>query len=255
MNNPLNRLGPFTPLVGVAVLLLVWQCAYWVEVVDRVLLPSPFAMFVAVWQGMVGGDLLFDFLKTIERTALSILYAGIIGIPLGIVLGSSVALYRSVEFVVDFFRSTPASAVFPLFLAISGPGDATKIQVATFGASLVILFNVAYGVMNARKTRLQAAQVMGASKLHVLTDVMLFESLPQTFVGLRNGVSLALVIVIVAEMFIGSVDGLGHNVLDNQMLFEMPRMYAAIFVAGALGYGFNLMFLLIERRYVHWSGR
>ena len=255
MNNPLNRLGPFTPLVGVAVLLLVWQCAYWVEVVDRVLLPSPFAMFVAVWQGMVGGDLLFDFLKTIERTALSILYAGIIGIPLGIVLGSSVALYRSVEFVVDFFRSTPASAVFPLFLAISGPGDATKIQVATFGASLVILFNVAYGVMNARKTRPQAAQVMGASKLRVLTDVMLFESLPQTFVGLRNGVSLALVIVIVAEMFIGSVDGLGHNVLDNQMLFEMPRMYAAIFVAGALGYGFNLMFLLIERRYVHWSGR
>jgi len=255
MNNPLNRLGPFTPLVGVAVLLLVWQCAYWVEVVDRVLLPSPFAMFVAVWQGMVGGDLLFDFLKTIERTALSILYAGIIGIPLGIVLGSSVALYRSVEFVVDFFRSTPASAVFPLFLAISGPGDATKIQVATFGASLVILFNVAYGVMNARKTRLQAAQVMGASKLRVLTDVMLFESLPQTFVGLRNGVSLALVIVIVAEMFIGSVDGLGHNVLDNQMLFEMPRMYAVIFVAGALGYGFNLMFLLIERRYVHWSGR
>lgn len=255
MNNPLNRLGPFTPLVGVAVLLFVWQCAYWVEVVDRVLLPSPFAMFVAVWQGMVGGDLLFDFLKTIQRTALSILYAGIIGIPLGIVLGSSIALYRSVEFVVDFFRSTPASAVFPLFLAISGPGDATKIQVATFGASLVILFNVAYGVMNARKTRLQAAQVMGASKLRVLTDVMLFESLPQTFVGLRNGVSLALVIVIVAEMFIGSVDGLGHNVLDNQMLFEMPRMYAAIFVAGALGYGFNLMFLLIERRYVHWSGR
>jgi len=119
----------------------------------------------------------------------------------------------------------------------------------------VILFNVAYGVMNARKTRPQAAQVMGASKLRVLTDVMLFESLPQTFVGLRNGVSLALVLVIVAEMFIGSVDGLGHNVLDNQMLFEMPRMYAAIFVAGALGYGFNLMFLLIERRYVHWSGR
>ena len=44
--------------------------------------------------------------------------------------------------------------------ATQAPGDATKIQVATFGASLVILFNVAYGVMNARKTRLQAAQVM-----------------------------------------------------------------------------------------------
>lgn len=255
MNRVATMLKPLTPLIGVGILLVIWQIAYWVEVVDHVLLPSPAQVAVAVWNGMTGGLLLTDFFRTIERTALSILYAGIIGIPLGIVLGSSIGMYRAVEFVVDFFRSTPASAVFPLFLAISGPGDATKIQVATFGAALVILFNVAYGVMNARKTRLQAAQVMGASKFRVLTDVMLFESLPQTFVGLRNGVSLALIIVIVAEMFIGSTDGLGHNVLDNQMLFEMPRMYAAIFVAGALGYGFNLMFLTIERRYVHWSGR
>ena len=163
--NILNKLGPFTPFVGVVILLFIWQVAFWVEVVDHVLLPSPGSMFAAVWQGMTGGQLLIDFLRTIERTSLSILYAGLIGIPLGIILGSSTALYRSVEFVVDFFRSTPASAVFPLFLAISGPGDATKIQVAAFGASLVILFNVAYGVMNARKTRLQAAQVMGGTQI------------------------------------------------------------------------------------------
>jgi NitT/TauT family transport system permease protein len=56
-------------------------------------------------------------------------------------------------------------------------------------------------------------------------------------------------------MFIDSVDGFGHGVLDNQMLFEMPRMYAAFFVAGALGCAFNLLVLLVERRYAHWSGR
>jgi len=85
--------------------------------------------------------------------------------------------------------------------------------------------------------------------------VMLLESLPQTFVGLRNGVSLALVIVVVAEMFIGSTDGLGQRVFEAQQLFDMPAMYAAIFAAGALGYGLNLLFLTIERRFVHWSGR
>ena len=68
------------------------------------------------------------------------------------------------------------------------------------------------------------------------------KSLPQTFVGLRNGVSLALVIIVVAEMFIGSQDGLGHSVFEAQQLFDMPRMYAAIFAAGALGYGLNLLF-------------
>ena len=146
-----------------------------------------------------------------------------IAIPLGILLGSSERLYRSLEFVIDFFRSTPASAMFPLFLVLFGVGDKTKISVAAFGAVLVILFNVAYGVMNARKTRLLAAKVMGASRLRVLFDVMLLESLPQTFVGLRNGVSLALVIIVVAEMFIGSQDGLGHSVFEAQQLFDMPR--------------------------------
>jgi NitT/TauT family transport system permease protein len=247
--------APYLPIVGVVGLIVAWYLAVWARVADPVLLPSPTATFQALWKGMAGGRLAFDFVKTVERTIFSILIAAAIAIPLGIFLGASERLYRSVEFVVDFFRSTPASALFPLFLVLFGYGNETKIAVAAFGATLVILFNVAYGVMNARKTRLLAAKVMGASRLRVLADVLLLESLPQTFVGLRNGVSLALVIIVVAEMFIGSTDGLGHRVFEAQQLFEMPDMYAAIFVAGALGYGLNLMFLLIERRFVHWAGK
>jgi sulfonate transport system permease protein len=246
---------PLLPVVGVAGLLAIWSLATWQQWVDPVLLPSPIATFKALWQGMDGGALGFDFVKTVCRTAASTLIAAVIAIPLGIVLGSSERVYRSLEFVIDFFRSTPASAMFPLFLVLFGVGDETKISVAAFGAILVILFNVAYGVMNARKTRLLAAKVMGASSLRVLFDVTLLESLPQTFVGLRNGVSLALVIIVVAEMFIGSQDGLGHSVFEAQQLFDMPRMYAAIFAAGVLGYGLNLLFLLIERRFVHWAGK
>ncbi|HEY2135758.1 MAG TPA: ABC transporter permease [Xanthobacteraceae bacterium] len=250
-----NRLQAFLPVIGVIGLFAVWSLVTWRQWVDPVLLPSPAKAFDAFWKGMNGGALGFDFVKTVYRTLASTAIAAIIAIPLGIVLGSSERLYRSLEFVIDFFRSTPASAMFPLFLVLFGVGDETKISVAAFGAALVILFNVAYGVMNARKTRLLAARVMGASRLRVLFDVMLLESLPQTFVGLRNGVSLALVIIVVAEMFIGSQDGLGHSVFEAQQLFDMPRMYAAIFASGALGYGLNLFFLLIERRFVHWSGK
>lgn len=248
----MSRILPFYGVIG---LICFWYLGVWVEIVDPVLLPSPAQAAVAIWNGMADGGLLTDFLRTIERTTYSILIAAIAAIPLGIFLGSSEKLYRSVEFVIDFFRSTPASAIFPLFLVIFGVGDETKILVASFGAALVILFNVSYGVMNARKTRILAAKVMGASKPRILIDVILMESLPQTFIGLRNGVSLALVIIIVAEMFIGSEDGLGHRIIDAQMLFEMPDMYAAIFVAGALGYAFNLLFLTVEQRFVHWSGK
>jgi ABC-type nitrate/sulfonate/bicarbonate transport system permease component len=251
----MKRFDPYLPIIGVVGLIAIWYLAVWYEVVDNVLLPTPTDTFRALWNGMTGGQLSFDFWRTVERTTIATLIAAAIAIPLGIFLGASEKLYRSVEFVIDFFRSTPASAMFPLFLVLFGVGDKTKISVAAFGAALVILFNVAYGVMNARKTRLLAAKVMGASRFRVLTDVMLLESLPQTFVGLRNGVSLALVIVVVAEMFIGSTDGLGHRVFEAQQLFAMPDMYAAIFAAGALGYGLNLLFQIVERRFVHWSGK
>jgi NitT/TauT family transport system permease protein len=243
------------PLLGVLGLILLWYVGYWARIVDPVLLPPPDAAARALWKGMADGSLAYDFWRTVVRTLIAIAVAAVIAIPVGIVLGSSERIYRSVEFVIDFFRSTPASAMFPLFLVIFGVGDKTKIYVASFGAALVIVFNVAYGVMNARKTRILAAKVMGASRWRIMRDVILMESLPQTFIGLRNGVSLALVIVVVAEMFIGSVDGLGHRVFEAQQLLEMPDMYAAIFAAGALGYGLNVLFMVAEKSFVHWSGK
>ena len=250
-----RRLTAFLPLVGVVVLVVAWQIAWWAGIADPVLLPSPAETAKALWNGFASGQLTGDFLQTVWRTTLSFAIACAIGVPLGLVLGSSVPLYRSVEFIVDFFRSTPASAMFPLFLVLFGVGDKTKIYVASFGAVLAILFNVAYGVMTARRTRVLAARSMGASRAQILRDVIFFESLSQSFIGLRNGISIALVIVIVAEMFIGSSDGLGHRLIEAQMLFNMPTMYAAIFAAGALGYGLNLLFLGLEARFVHWSGK
>ena len=241
------------PLIGVAVMLALWYLAVKTRVIDPVLLPLPTDTARAAWKGF-NGKLGSDFLITLERTALAIALASAVGIPIGLILGASEKFYRSLEFVVDFFRSTPATAIFPLFLLLFGVDDKTKVYVATFAASLAIIFNVAYGVMNARKTRLLAAWLMGARR-HQILLVILLESFPQTFIGLRTGVSLALIVVIVAEMFIGSKDGLGNSIFEAQQLFEMPAMYAAIFASGALGYGLNLLFRLIEKRVVHWAGK
>ncbi len=250
-----HRLDALLPLAGAILFVVLWWLLALSGVIDPVLMPAPQDAAVALWKGFADGTLTHDFWQTVWRTVLSFVIATAIGVPLGIALGSSSRVYAAVEFVIDFFRSTPASALFPMFLVIFGVGEKTKIAVAAFGAALVILFNVAYGVMNAKKTRQAAAHVMGAGRLRIMVDVTLWESLPQTFVGMRSGISLALVIVIVAEMFIGSTDGLGQRVINAQMVFDMPLMYAAIFAAGALGYGLNLLFLVIERRFVHWGGK
>lgn len=247
--------GLLAPFAGAAGFIGVWWLASALRLADPVLLPSPAETLAETWTAFASGPLLHDLQRTVWRTVQAFAVATAIGVPLGLALGARERLYRAVEFVVDFFRSTPASALFPLFLLLFGVGEGTKVAVAAFGAALVILFNAAYGVMNARRTRVLAARVMGAGEARILWDVLLWEALPQILVGMRAGVSLALVIVVVAEMFIGSTDGLGQRVITAQALFESALMYGVIFVAGALGYALNLAFLLIEKRFVHWSGR
>lgn len=243
------------PLIGPLLLIGFWQLmisAHWVK---PVLLPPPVDTLVHLGGVFTSGSIYPDLWATVYRTLCSFAIAVVIGVPLGVMLGSAEGAYRSVEFLIDFFRSTPSSALIPLFLLIFGITDINKIAIASFGAMLIVLFNSAYGVMNAKKTRVMAAQIMGVSRWHVFKDVMLMESLAQTFVGLRSAVSMALVIVIVAEMFIGSETGLGHRIIDAQQIFNVKEMYCSILVTGALGYGLNLLFLLGEKRLIHWSGK
>jgi NitT/TauT family transport system permease protein len=243
------------PLFGPVLLFVIWDLVVRFGLVKAILLPPPADTLATLVSGMLGGDLIQHFGVTLYRTLLAFGIATAIGMPLGILLGSNVRAYSSVEFLIDFFRSTPSSALIPLFLLIFGISDINKVAIATFGAFLIIIFNCAYGVINARKQRVAAAKVMGASRWQIFKDVLFWESLQPSFVGLRSAVSMALVIVVVAEMFIGSENGLGHKIIDAQQVMNTKIMYAAIIAAGVLGYALNIVFLFLERRIVHWSGR
>lgn len=245
----------FLPVIGPLVLFVVWDIVVRAGLIRPILLPPPLATLETLVVGLFGGALLGDFAVTVWRTVQAFLIAAVVGVPLGVLLGSNEKAYRSVEFLIDFFRSTPSSALIPLFLLIFGVSDINKVAIAAFGAFLIVVFNSAYGVINARKQRVMAAKVMGASRWQIFKDVLIWESLQPSFVGLRSAVSMALVIVIVAEMFIGSDIGLGHRIIDAQQVLNVKTMYAAILAAGALGYALNILFLLAERKIVHWSGR
>ena len=247
--------GRFLPVLGPLLLFVAWDLVVRFGFIKPILLPTPAATLYTLVNGLAGGPLLTDFLVTVQRTLEAFLIAAAVGVPLGVLLGSNEKAYRSVEFLIDFFRSTPSSALIPLFLLIFGVSDINKVAIAAFGAFLIVIFNSAYGVINARKQRVMAAKVMGASRWQIFKDVLIWESLQPTFVGLRSAVSMALVIVIVAEMFIGSDNGLGHRIIDAQQVLNVKTMYAAIIAAGALGYALNVLFLVAERKIVHWSGR
>lgn len=247
--------GKALPFIGPVLLFIVWDLAVRLGFIKAILLPPPLDTVTALLHGLAGGPLLKDFTVTLWRTFQSFMIAAVVGVPLGVVLGSNEKAYRSVEFLIDFFRSTPSSALIPLFLMVFGVSDINKVAIAAFGALLIVVFNSAYGVINARKQRVMAARVMGASRWQIFKDVLVWESLQPSFVGLRSAVSMALVIVIVAEMFIGSDSGLGNRIINSQQVMNVRDMYASILAAGALGYALNILFLVAERRIVHWSGR
>jgi len=112
-----------------------------------------------------------------------------------------------------------------------------------------------YGVKNCKEARIKVAKVLKANKTAIFTKIIFPESLPHIFVGLRISISIALILVVVAEMFIGTKYGLGRLISDSHLMFRISTMYVAIFTTGILGYVLNKIFLLVETRVFHWAGK
>jgi ABC-type nitrate/sulfonate/bicarbonate transport system permease component len=243
------------PLIGVLVLCIGWSFVSFAHIVDPFFLPDPFTTARVLTRLIAQGFILQDMIATLVRVFLAFGIAIAIGLPLGLLLGRLERVYRSLEFLIDFFRSTPATALFPLFLLLFGVSDTSKISVAAFSSALIIIFNSAYGVIHGKKSRIFAARLMGASRWQIFRYIIFWESLPQTVIGLRNAVSLALVVVVVTEMFIGTNAGLGRRIIDAQITYNIAEMYAVILLTGIIGYIFNSLFVLMERRLLQWSGQ
>ena len=242
-------------IISPILLILLWAIVSQLQLVDKFFLPDPLTTLTQLIELIKSGIIIDDVFSTLGRVAISFAIAVVIGLPLGLWLGSSEKIYRSFEFVIDFFRSTPATALFPLFLLVFGITDKSKIAVTAFAAILIIIFNTAHGVMNARKSRVLAAKIMGATKTQIFRWILFWESLPQTFIGLRSAISLSLVVIVVTEMFIGTPSGLGRRIIDSQITYEIPTMYAVIILTGIIGYLLNLIFILVEKRVLHWNGK
>jgi NitT/TauT family transport system permease protein len=73
--------------------------------------------------------------------------------------------------------------------------------------------------------------------------------------GLRIALSLSFVLVVVTEMFIGTTIGLGYQIMNSQLVYRIPDMYAGIVLAGFTGYLANTTMLRIEARVLHWVGK
>ncbi|MDD4983854.1 MAG: ABC transporter permease [Candidatus ainarchaeum sp.] len=242
-------------LIGPIVFIVIWELVYLSQIINNFFLPSPQEVFLSLITLFSSLSIFLDLGITAQRVFISLTLAIIIGFPIGLLLGYYEKVYASLEVLIDFFRSIPPIALFPLFVLILGIGDSSKIGAAIFAATLLIIFNTAKGIINTKKTRILAAKLMGATKKQIFGKILLWESLPQTIIGLRTAASFSLVVIVATEMFIGTYAGLGRRIIDFQYIYNVSGMYAVILITGLFGFALNFVFIWLEKRYVHWYGK
>jgi NitT/TauT family transport system permease protein len=236
-------------------LLAVWSIGSGAKLFDPLFLPAPWAVAKSLFSGLLEGEFLQDWFATVARSLVGFALASVVGVPLGLLVGRIPALSRATQPTIDFFRSIPATALFPLFLFFFGLGDTAKIAIVIYACSLIVLVNTAYGALQVKVTRILSARVMGARQRDIFWKIIIPESAPGIFAGLRVALSLSFVLIVVTEMFIGTTVGLGYQIMNAQMVYRVPEMYAGIVLAGLTGYLANLSLLRVEKRILHWVGR
>ncbi len=239
---------------GLVAILIIWLIAVQLELVKPIFLPPLSDVALSVKESVLTLNGVITIFQTLKRTIIGFFFGLLFGISFGMFLGLNKKLYETCEWFVDFFRSVPVTAMFPLFLIFFGFGDLSKIAMGAWASGFVILVNTIHGVWNVKKNRKLMAMTKGASRTQILTKITLFETLPYTFAGARIGISWNLIVVIVAEMFIGTEQGIGKQIYDASVIFDTATVLGMIFVIGMIGYGLNQMMLSLEKRVVHWEG-
>ena len=234
--------------------IILWYMAWFFKLVSPAVLPSPLEVVLVSPSVFSPSEFLPDVVSTMTRS----LFAFLLSVPVGIVSGYAIfhaGKFRPPsELWLDFVRSIPATALVPVFLIIFGIGDTTKIAVGTFSSGLIICLSTIVGMNNRNITRLGISRLLGISSIRRLLYLDLPESLSQIFLGLRAGVSLALILVVVSEMFIGSNHGLGKVINDMRYSDQTPKLYCALLMSGVIGYLYNWSLIKLEKLVMHWQG-
>lgn len=238
----------FSPIL----LLLLWEVASQLNLIDRRFFPPPSAIAGTFWQ-MITSFEIFDHIgATLRRVSVGYVMGAIPGILLGLVLGLSQPARRVLGPIFAALYPVPKIAILPLILLIFGVGDASKFVVIAIGVFFLLLYNTMGGVMQTPQIYLDVAKNAGATRLQTFFRIALPSALPNIFTGLRLAAGSSYIIIAAAE-FLGARSGVGFFIWASWQTFAVSRMFVGIVVISALGYFTILALELIERKLVPWA--
>ena len=148
-------------------------------------------------------------------------------------------------------RAIPPPVLIPVIMLFAGIGDTMKVTVIASGCVWPILLNTVEGVRAVDPVMLETARTYGISGPSRLRHLVLRSASPQIFAGLRQALSIGIILMVISEMFAAS-NGIGFTVVQFQRSFAVPDMWTGIIVLGLLGCLLSVVFQLVERRVLAW---
>jgi ABC-type nitrate/sulfonate/bicarbonate transport system permease component len=239
------------PTVAVLSALALWELLVGIGMLSDDHVPSMTATVAELTELLGDVDFWSAVGSTLQGWALGLGIAAVLAIPLGIVIGSSPLVYRSVRFVVEFLRPIPSVALVPLAVLIYGVGLESKVFLAAFASFWPLFVQTLYGVQDVDPVATETARSFGLGRLERLWRIKLPSAVPYIATGLRISSAVALILAVTAEIVIGSA-GLGRSINVARQSGALELMYALIITTGLLGWVLNILTSQAERRVLHW---
>ena len=216
--------------------------------------PSPTRIATAFADVWFTRRLLDDVLPSLGRLLAGYALAALLGIALGVAIGSYRRLRLTAEPVLEFFRAVPPPVLVPLIMLVAGLNDTMKVLVIVSGAIWPVLLNTVEGVRALDEVLADTARAYGLRGPSRLWHLVLPAASPQIMAGLRQALSIGIILMVIGEMF-ASTSGLGYTVVLFQRGFQIPEMWSGIVLLGLLGFLLSLAFRAVERRVLYWHQR
>jgi ABC-type nitrate/sulfonate/bicarbonate transport system permease component len=237
-----NVLGTAT-LVAIIV---VWQLADTVGLMSFQYIPSPVEVARATGHLLSTGALQANLVHTLTAALVGWVIACAIGVALGTVIGLSRVVWTSTMASLDALRALPIVGFVPVAVLLFGFTMQMEIVVATYAAIWPIMINTIAGLRAVHPRSLEVAQMMQFGRPRTVWAIRLPVATPFIVVGLRLGLSISLVLTLVAEI-VGNPAGLGHALMQAGQALRPDQMFAYIIAVGIAGIVLNAVLMTAAR--------
>lgn len=238
---------------GTLAFFLAWEALSRSGLVNAVMLPAPSMILASGWELVASGELPRHFGASLLRAAAGFAAGAGLAVALGTAMARLPLLHGAVNPLVQMFRAVPSLAFVPLAIFWFGIGEASKIFLVAWGVFFPVWVNTYLGVCDASPLLGRAAASLGARGWRNVVFVVLPGALPFIIAGLRVGLSVALVVLVAAELA-GAAYGVGYLIQMSQQVFRVDHMFVGLAVLGVMGFGADLLFERAVRVLLPWYG-